>query len=270
MKNRITGTLLATVCAAGIISAQPKAPQAKSQKEVDALMAIQNATTPDARLAAIDNLLTKFADTEFKVMALNMAAATAQQKGDTDKMIIYAERTLEADPKSYSAMLMLAQAWAGRTKEFDLDKEEKLGKAEKYAKDSLTALQTAEKFRPDITDEQWAAYKKDSIAQAHEALGSVAMTRKKYDVAIAEYKLALDNAASPDPATMVRLGAAYSQSGKHDEAIAQLDKVLAIPDAHPQVKQVAQAEKARAVAAKGGAKPAAPPQNQVPQVEIKK
>ena len=70
---------------------------------------------------------------------------------------------------------------------------------------------------------------------------------------------------------MVRLASAYSLSGKHDDAIAQLDKVLAIPDVHPQIKQVAQAEKVRAVQAKGGAaKPAAPPQSQVPQVEIKK
>jgi len=269
MNKTIATVLLAVTCGTGLLMAQAKAPAPKSQKEVDALMAIQNATTPDARLAAIDNLLTKFADTEFKVFALNMAAATAQVKGDTDKMIIYAERTLEVDPKSYAAMLMLAQAWAARTKEFDLDKEEKLARAEKYAKDSLTSLQTAEKFRPDITDEQWAAYKKDSIAQAHEALGSVALTRKKYDVAATEYKIALESASSPDPATMVRLASAYSQSGKHDDALAQLDKVLAIPDVNPQVKQVAQAEKTRIAAAKGsGAKPAAPAT--VPQVEIKK
>ena len=270
MKTRIATVLLGLICGIGVVLAQPKGPQPKSQKEVEALMAIQNATTPDARLAAIENLLTKFADTEFKVMALNMAAATAQQKGDTEKMIIYAERTLEADPKSYAAMIMLSQAWAQRTKEFDLDKEEKLGRAEKFAKDALGLLATAEKFRPDITDEQWAAYKKDSVAQAHEALGSVAMTRKKFDVAITEYKAAVDNAAQVDPATLVRLASAYSQSAKYDDAIVQLDKVLAMPDVNPQVKQVAQSEKTRVMQAKGGGAKPTPPANQVPQVEIKK
>ena len=184
MIKNIVRTLLVIGCGAGLVMGQAKQPKPKSQKEVDAIMAIQNATTPDARIEAIENLLTKFADTEFKVMVLQMAAATAQQKGDMDKMIIYAERTLEADPKSFSAMLMLAQGWASRTKEFDLDKEEKLARAEKYAKDALEQMKTAEKFRPDITDEQWAASKKDFGAQAHEALGSVAMVRKKYDVAI--------------------------------------------------------------------------------------
>lgn len=265
----IMKTLVALTCGAALVMAQAKQPRPKSQKEQEALMAVQNAATAPERITAIENVLTKFADTDFKVMLLQMAAATAQQAGDTDKMIVYAERTLESDPKSFSALLMLAQAWATRTKEFDLDKEEKLTRAEKYAKDAIEALKTAEKFRPDITDDQWVAAKKDMNSQAHEALGSVAIVRKKYDVAIAEYKTAVDGASSPDPATLVRLAGAYSISGKYDDALAALDKVLAMPDVHPQVKQVAQAEKTRVTQAKSKGQPAAQP-NAVPQVEIKK
>jgi hypothetical protein len=47
--------------------------------------------------------------------------------------------------------------------------------------------------------------------------------------------------------------------GKYDEAIAVLDKVMNDPDAHPQIRQVAQAERARAVQAKGAGAAAAPP-----------
>ena len=45
---------------------------------------------------------------------------------------------------------------------------------------------------------------KDYTAQAHEAMAMIADVRKKYDVAAAEYKTALDGMATPDPATMVR------------------------------------------------------------------
>jgi tetratricopeptide (TPR) repeat protein len=268
--RRIAIALVALTCGAGLMMAQAKQqPKPKSQKEVDAIMAVQNAATPQERLTAIDNLLTKFADTEFKPMVLQMAAGTAQQIGDMDKAIIYAERSLEADPKSFQSMLLLAQAWASRTKEFDLDKEEKLARAEKYAKDAMETLKTAEKPNPAITDEQWAAAKKDLNSQGHEALGSVAMVRKKYDVAIAEYKVAADTASSPDPATLVRLAGAYGQAGQWDQDVATLDKVLAMPDVHPQIKAVATQERARALQAKnGGAKPAAPKPT-VPQVEIK-
>jgi hypothetical protein len=95
------------------------------------------------------------------------------------------------------------------------------------------------------------------------------MARKKYDVAISEFNTAVTGSANPDPATMIRLGAAYNLAGKHDEAIAMLDKVMAVPDLPVQLKQFAQAEKVRATQAKsGGAKPnTAPPP---PQVEVKK
>src|SRR3954447_25962353 len=124
---------------AGTVFGQAQ-PKPKSQKELEAIQAIFNAQDPDARIAAAENLLTKFADTEFKAVALQIAAASAQQKNDFEKMVLYSERTLEADPANYAAMLMLANGYALRTREFDLHKEEKLGKAEKYAKGALDLL----------------------------------------------------------------------------------------------------------------------------------
>ena len=89
-----------------------------------------------------------FADTEFKAIALQVAAASAQQKNDFEKMVVYAERTLEADPKNYPAMLMLASGIAQRTREFDLDKEEKLGRAEKYANSAIELVKGRPKAAP--------------------------------------------------------------------------------------------------------------------------
>src|SRR5436853_1771588 len=181
-------------------------------------------------------------------------------------MVIYAERTLEADPKHYGAMLMLARAISQRTREFDLDREEKLTRAEKYARNAMEILKDAPKPNAQVTDEQWAQGKKEYMAQAHEALGFAATARKNYDTAITELKLAIEDV--PDPIAMVRLAQAYNQAGKPDDALALLDKVMAIADLHPSIRQFAQAEKVRATQAKtGGAKPAGAA---TPQVEIKK
>ncbi len=254
-------SLGALTLAGGLLLAQNVAPQPKpkSQKEVDAVMAIFNTQDPDGRIAAVENLLTKFADTQFKAIALQVAAASAQQKNDFEKMVFYAEKTLQVDPKNYPCMLMLAAGIAQHTREFDLDKEEKLAKAEKYANDALALIPTALKPRADVPDEQWEAAKKDYSSQGHEALGLIAMVRKKYDVAQTEFKMAVDNAATPDPATMVRLAGAYNQGKKPDEALAMVDKVLALPDLHPTIKQVAQTEKMNALKLKsaGQAKPPA-------------
>jgi tetratricopeptide (TPR) repeat protein len=271
MNIRSTIRIAAPFAVAAMLAfGQAKQPQPKSQKEQEAVMAVFNAQDPDARIAAAEALLQKFADTEFKAIALQVAAMSAQQKNDFEKMVIYAERTLDADPKNYSAMLMLATGLAQRTREFDLDKEEKLGRSEKYAKEAMELIKTAAKPRPDLPDDQWEAAKKDFTAQAYEALALGAMARKKYDVAVTNFKASMDSAAQPDPATMVRLAAAYNNTGKPDEAIALLDKLNTIPDVNPQIKAAAQGERNNAVKIKGGAKPPAPANAPPPQVEIKK
>jgi len=257
--SKVYRALVTLIAAAGCIlwsQEVQKQPQVKSQKEAEAVMAIFQAPDADARIKAAQELITKFADSEFKVIAMQMIAASYQQKNDYENMVVWAERTLEADPKNYHAMLMLATGIAQHTREFDLDREEKLARAEKYAHGAMEILKTLPKPRPDVPDDQWEAAKKDFTAQAHEALGLAALARKKYDVAIAELKLAIEGAANPDYATMVRLGAVYNMAGKYDEAIATLDKVMAASDVHPTIKQFAQAERARAFQSKQGAKPA--------------
>jgi len=228
-------------------------PKVKSQKEAQAVMAIINAQDPDARIKACNELVQKFADSEFKPLALFFAAVSYQQKNDMDRMIVYAERTLEADPNHYQAMLMLAGAIAQRTREFDLDREEKLKVAEGYANKALEILKTAPRPNPGITDEQWAMAKKDFEAQAHEAFALAALARNQPDKAVEEFKLTLASASEPDPSTMVRLAAAYTKGNKFDEAISTLDKVLAMANLHPQVRNVAQAERQRAVQLKAKA-----------------
>ncbi len=226
-----------------------KQPQPKSPKEIEAIVAMQNAMQSqnmDATITAAENLITRFADTEFKTVALQIIAGAYQAKGQPEKAVIYAERLLEADPKSYTAMLMIATITAQQTREHDLDREEKLAKVEKMALAARELIKDAPKPRAEITDEQWVGIRKDLTAQTHEAMALTAQARKKYDVAIAEYKKAVESSSNPDPATLVRLGALYNQSNQPDEAIAVLDRAAADQTALPQVKQAALNEKAKA------------------------
>ncbi|HXM43604.1 MAG TPA: tetratricopeptide repeat protein [Bryobacteraceae bacterium] len=250
---RVLALSIAVAAAVPGLLAQPKP---KSSEEYEALKTMFGAQTPDARIAAAENVLTKFADTEFKSVALYFEAVAYDQKHDYEHTVVFGERTLEADPKYYQAMLLLAGVIAQRTKEFDLDREEKLAQVEKYSKNAIELVKDAPKPNPGITDDQWAAAKKDMASQAHTALGMGAMARKKYDVAESEFKIALDSADKPDPATMVRLGKVYCDDGKYDEAIAQFDKVMAMPDVNVTVKQVAQAERVRTIQKKNPPKPA--------------
>jgi tetratricopeptide (TPR) repeat protein len=242
MTKKMMGGMV--VFAAAAIMATAQTP--KSQDEVKALMEIQQAQQPDDRIKAVEALIQKFKDTEFKSWAFSAAGDAAQMKRDNSKAIFYYEQALKADPKGTQPMLMLGGLLAQTTRENDLDKEEKLAKAEKYVKTALEMIPDAPKPNPQITDEQWAAAKKEDVSLAHVDLGMIASVRKKYDVAITEFKAAVDGGVGTDPGPMIRLAGAYSDAGKPDDAIAMLDKVLAIPNLNASYKNVADQEKARA------------------------
>ncbi|MBI3694450.1 MAG: tetratricopeptide repeat protein [Acidobacteria bacterium] len=248
-----------------------KQPQPKSQKEVEAIMAIQNAGDPDGRIKAAENLITKFADTEFKEFALQMETISYQQQNDFENMVIAGERTLEVNADNVVVLITLAQAIPQRTKEFDLDKEEKLGKAEKYAKKAQTLIPNLAKFNPQITDDEWTGYKKSAMSQAHEALGMVAFTRKNYAAAEQSFKAAADVSPQPDATTLYRLAMTYSAQNKYDDAIGALDQAIAAGGVKVGSRDMAVEQKAAVMKAKAaaGSKPAesapAPPQ-----VEIKR
>jgi uncharacterized protein HemY len=226
----------------------------KSKNEQAALMEVINATTPDAKIAAVDNMIGKYKDTEFKAAVLEMAAEAAQQKGDSASAIVYGNRALEADAKNFQAMLLVAGQIAQSTREFDLDKDEKVKRASKLSNDAIAAVTAAAKPNPQLSDDQWAGIKKDLIAQSHETLGMLASVDKKWDAAIAEYKTAIEGATNPDAATMLRLAAAYTNSKQFDQGIAMAEKVLALPGAPANLKKIADEEKQRASKLKAGQK----------------
>jgi tetratricopeptide (TPR) repeat protein len=253
MRRIILRGALALAVAVPCLLAQPKP---KSQKELEALQAMFGAQTADARIAAAENVLTNFADSEFKTVTLYLEAVSYDQKHDYEHTLVFGERALEADPKYYQAMLLLAGVIAQHTKEFDLDREEKLAQVNKYAKTALDLIKDAPKPNPSLSDDQWTAGKKDLAAQAHAAIGVGALVSKKFGEAESEFKQSIEVADKPDAATMVRLGKAYSEDGKYDEAIAQFDKVMAMPDVSVQVRQIAQAERVRTIQKKSPPKPA--------------
>jgi tetratricopeptide (TPR) repeat protein len=233
--------------------------QQMTAAEQQGIAAIQEAAKGgiDAMAAAVDEFVLKFPKSPARAFALSATADQYEGRGNSDKAVIYYQRTIEADPKNYYAMIMLASEIAKGTKEFEIDeaaKTAKLNKAEKYANDGLALLVTAPKPNPDGSDQDWANLKKDDEARGHEALGMIAMARKKYDTAVSEFKRASEGGAGPQPTAMIRLSGAYNEQHKYAESIAELEKVLAIKDLPDAYKNVANNLIKAATEAKDGKK----------------
>src|ERR1700730_4919170 len=236
MKRTILAFILSLAAGASGLMAQDKPPAPKSQKELDAVKAMFTAVqaSPDQTIAAAESLITGFADSDFKELALYFEARAYQQKNDMVKAQVYAERVLEINPKNYQTTLMLGEVLAQTTRENDLDKEEKLTRAEKYLATTNESLKTAAKPNPQMADKDWDDARQQMTAEAHSALGLIALTRKKYDVAVAEFKTASD--LDPQPAFLVRQASALQSAGKNDDAIAICDKLLTDAQLHPQIR----------------------------------
>lgn len=235
---------------------QPQGPRPKSQKEVDALKKVQaaaQANDPDAEIAAINNVLENFADTDFKLQLMDMAMGAAQQKGDYAQESVWADRLIQADPNNIPARVTMAESIAAHVRENDLDKEQNLKKSEDYANRALDLIKSATTPPPGIQEAQWPDFKKQLTSQSYDALGQVADARKNYADGIKDFKQALD-ALPTNSVAMARLSVAYIGAKQYDDAISTADKVLAMSDAPASVKQFAQAQKDTATKLKGAPK----------------
>ena len=273
MTKRILGVAIVLALCAPIFAQRP---EAKSDKEFEVLKEIEDARDADLRIAAIHKLLTNFKNTEFKVFANFMMMLSYQQKNDFEMMLLYGEKTLELDPDNIDTLASLSYAIPARTGEFDLDKDEKLAKAEDFAKRALLAIPTLENPSPDVTADEWLILKKDFMSQVHDSLGLVALKRKDYQAAEKSLRQSLQVASQQGASTFYHLASALQEQGKNDEALAMADKSIAaggvMSGSGQDLAKVLKAQiiKAKAAAMMNKSKPAAKPAETVPEVEIVK
>lgn len=214
-----------------------QAPQFKSQEELDAFMAVQSAPSLDQRIAAGTEFLGKYPNSEASGLASYIVMLSYQQMNDFENMMLYGEMVLDSNPApgiKAGTLISLSNAIPTRTREFDLDKEEKLAKAEDFAKQAMTLIPTLPKMDPNMTDDEWLQTKMEFMSQCHEAIGGVMIKREDYQAAEESMQKALDMAPDPQPYTMYQLATALSKLGKNEEAAALADRCTAgggFPDA---------------------------------------
>src|SRR5579863_473841 len=73
----------------------------------------------DALAAAADDFVAKFPKSPARASVLIVTADQYEGHQNSDKAMIYYQRTIDADPKNYYAMIMLATEIAKSTKEFE-------------------------------------------------------------------------------------------------------------------------------------------------------
>jgi tetratricopeptide (TPR) repeat protein len=225
-----------------LLAQSAQQPTADEIKDLTAIQQkqITSVADADARMAAIDQFVAKYPNSPLRGFALTMAGEAAQMKRDSARARFYYERAIQADPTSDYAMIMLGAEIAQNTGEHDLDKKEKLARAEKLARDAMALIQKRTR-QPNESQADFDASAKADTGRAHMTLGLVAMADQRHEEAGREFLLA----AETDAVNLLRAGMAFNNARKFDEANKALDQFIALPGLPDQFKQMAQEEKKR-------------------------
>src|SRR5258707_4789774 len=117
-------------------------PQAKTQPEFDAYKAAAALTDPAAQEKAAEDFATKFPDSELRSVLFKVVMHGYQAANNGDKMLEMGQKVLTYDPDDPEALVGVAQVFAERTHETDLDREQRLAEAKKDAQHALTTVDT--------------------------------------------------------------------------------------------------------------------------------
>jgi len=218
-----------------IANEQNSARNAYDFLETSAYNAIASEQDPNKRMAEIEKFTPAFPKSKFEGQISQLALYTLRQLNQPERLIAYGEKTLAANPDSIPTLLMMADTYAGESKE--------AAKAATYADKVLTLVGP----NPDSKE------KKSYAGLAHTTLGRAELMQERLLPAVTDLKSAVtllqDDPQDQQPA-LYYLGYAYAKQNHRADAVAALQKAAAIngPYQSPAKEMLAK------ISAAGGAK----------------
>jgi tetratricopeptide (TPR) repeat protein len=227
-------------------------PQAKTQPEFDAYKAAAAITDPAAQEKAADDFAAKFPDSELRPLLYKAVMHSYQQANNAEKMMAMSQKVLSFDPDDPEALLGVAQVMAERTRDTDLDKDQKIAEARK---DSQRALVTVDTDVPSTgyPPEQLNAFKGYLRSEAYAILGTLDFNAKAWADAEANLRKSID--AFPqqvDPIAVFRLSVALDMQSKYPEALKYANQAVDLTKAGTNAGDAARKEKDRLIQLIGG------------------
>jgi tetratricopeptide (TPR) repeat protein len=243
-------------------------PQAKTQPEFDAYKAA-NANPNDgaAMEKASDDFATKFPDSELRVILYRTTMHAYQTANNADKMLEMARKVLKIDPDDPEALVGAAQVLSERTRDSDLDKDQRLDEAAQMAQRSISTVDTDIIAPAGTPQDKLDAYKAFLKSSAYSILGTISFNRDKFADAEGFFRKSIDTLPSqPDPIAVLRLALSLDKQDKYADALKVANQAVQLTEENSAAGGLARKEQDRLVKLTGGTAapttaPAAPPKN---------
>ncbi|HUK24571.1 MAG TPA: tetratricopeptide repeat protein [Terriglobales bacterium] len=228
-------------------------PQAKTQAEFDAYKAAAAITDPAALEKAADDFAAKFPDSELRVLLYRAAMHGFQSANDGDKMMETGRKILAIDPDDPEALIGVAEVLTERTRDTDLDKQQRWDEANKDAQHALQTIDTDLPVPAGTPQEKVDAYKGYLRSSVYSILGTLAYNQDKYPEAESDYRKSLDAYPSqPDAVVLLRLALALDKQNKYGDALKEADRAVELTQDNTTAGQLARREHDRLVQLTGG------------------
>jgi tetratricopeptide (TPR) repeat protein len=241
-------------------------PQAKTQPEFDAYKAaMANSNDAAAMEKSADDFATKYPDSEVRILLYEAAMRAYQSANNAEKMMDMGRKVLKLDPDNPEALVGVAQVLAERTRDTDLDKDQRYDEALKNARHALETIDTDLAVPAGTPQDKVDAYKNFMRSNANYVMGTVLYNQDKFADAEAAFHKAVDAYPSqPDPLVILRLALALDKQEKYPDALKYADQAVQMTQDSSQLGQMARKERDRLAALTRTSVPA-PASNTTPQ-----
>lgn len=241
-------------------------PQAKTQPEFDAYKAaMANSNDAAAMEKSADDFATKYPDSEVRILLYEAAMRAYQSANNAEKMKDMGMKVLKLDPDNPEALVGVAQVLAERTRDTDLDKDQRYDEALKNARHALETVDTDLAIPAGTPQDKVDAYKNFMRSNANYVMGTVLYNQDKFADAEAAFHKAVDAYPSqPDPLVILRLALALDKQEKYPDALKYADQAVQMTQDSSQLGQMARKERDRLAALTRTSAPA-PASNTTPQ-----
>jgi tetratricopeptide (TPR) repeat protein len=221
-------------------------PQAKTQPEFDAYKtAAASADAPSLEKAA-DDFATKFPDSELRILLYKAAMQSYQRTGNSEKIVAMGRKALAIDADDPESLVTVASELAEKTRDTDLDKDQRLDEAMKLAQKALQTVETDIAVPANTPQAQIDAYKGQLKSFAYSIIGTLEFKKDQFAQAEADLRKSIDAYPSqPDPVVVLRLAISLDRQEKYADALKEANKAVDLTQESTPAGQLARQERDR-------------------------
>ena len=202
-------------------------PAAKTTPEYEAYKAAAALTDPAAAENAANDFAVKFKDSELRIVLFKNVMRDYQRAGNSDKIIEMGRKALAIDGDDPEALVTVAGELAEKTRDTDLDKDQRLDEAMKMAQKAVQTVDTDVAIPQGTPQDQVDTYKSQLRSFAFSIIGTLEFKKDNFADAETDLRKSIDAFPSgPDPVVVLRLAISLDRQNKYADALKEANRAV--------------------------------------------